>query len=107
MEGQVEERQVVAGQRTLSVFTSLLRTRGVRRHSPISMFLPTLRERRERGVVGMADLAAARREGMASHREVREGWRQEGGGDTQLIMGVSRSGDTEEHAVENIVEHLR
>ena len=48
-----------------------------------------------------------RREGMASNREVREGWRQEGGWDTQMVVGESRSGDTEEHAVKNILKHLR
>ena len=84
VDGQVEERQVVAGQRTLSVFASLVRTRGVRRLSPISVFLPTLRERREGGVLAMGDLAAARREGMATNGRVMEAWREEGGTDTVL-----------------------
>merc|ERR1712130_407035 len=101
-----KEREVVGRQRHSSVWASLVKTRGVAKSAPISIFLPSINDRTEYGPLAVGDLAGTREEGIASTRQVLENWmaREE----DDVFLGVSQMGGGKpELAREALEKHLR
>jgi len=102
-----KEEEVAGSQRHSSVWASLVKTKGVAKSAPISVFLPSIYNRSEYGPLALGDLAATREKGIASTRQVLSDWvvRKE---EDDVFWGVSQmGGDRADLAWEAVEKHLR